>query len=353
MSEGVNDLSEFRRDPLKATWVITANHRAREPRDFYLDRQQQQTSACPFCPGHEEKTPVEVFAVRQPGLPANGPGWQVRVVPNKFPLLRIEGELGRRAEGLYEVMAGIGAHEVVIETPDHERAMADLSTAEITLVLQAYRARLLDLRRDPRFRYLQIFKNHGVEAGAPLPHAHSQIMAVPITPPTTKGELKACRDYFHSHDRCLLCDMVSQEQADGRRVVLDDGHFLAVAPYASCFPFELRLFPLRHAHDFALQEDAELAACAEALRNLLRRLRVLLRDPPFNFILHTAPPIHPRPGHPDFWASLPFDYHWHIELVPRLSRIAGFEWGSGFFINLMPPEDAARFLRGIDPDSSL
>jgi len=346
-------LSEFRWDPLKATWVITANHRAREPRDFFLDRQKIQTTACPFCPGHEAKTPAEVFALRNPGLPANGPGWQVRVVPNKFPLLRIEGELTRRPEGLYERMSGIGAHEVVIETPDHERAMADLSAAEITLVLQAYRARLLDLRRDQRFRYLQVFKNHGFEAGAPLPHAHSQIMAVPITPPTTKTELNACRNYFRDHERCLICDLAAQELADGRRVVLDDGQFLVVAPYASCFPFELRLLPRRHAHDFALQEDAELAACATALRNILRRLRILLRDPPFNFILHTAPPLQPRPGRPDYWTSLPYDYHWHIELVPRLSRIAGFEWGSGFFINLMPPEDAARFLSGTDPEGSL
>lgn len=345
-------MSEFRWDPLKATWVITANHRAREPRDFFLDRQQIQTSACPFCPGHEGKTPPEVFAVRSPENPVNGPGWQVRVVSNKFPLLRIEGELGRHAIGLHEVMAGIGAHEVVIETPHHDRAMADMSTAETALVLQAYRARLLDLRRDPRFRYLQVFKNHGFEAGAPLPHAHSQIMAVPITPPTIKTELEVCRSYFRGHDRCLICDLIQQEQNDGRRVVYDDGRFLVVAPYASCFPFELRLFPLSHGHDFALQDDEALYRCAEALRNVLRRLRNLLRDPPFNFILHTAPPMQPRPEHPGYWATLSHDYHWHIELVPRLSRIAGFEWGSGFFINLMPPEDAARFLRDTGPDDS-
>jgi UDPglucose--hexose-1-phosphate uridylyltransferase len=259
----------------------------------------------------------------------------------------------RRAEGLYETLSGIGAHEVVIETPDHDRALADLSVAEITLVLQAYRARLLDLRRDPRFRYLQVFKNHGFEAGAPLAHTHSQIMAVPITPPTTKTELNACRSYFREHERCLVCDQMAQERADGRRVVLDDEHFLAVAPYASRFPFELCLFPKRHGHDFALQDDVELEACAATLRNLLRRLRNLLRDPPFNFILHSAPPVQPRPGRPEYWVSLPYDYHWHLELVPRLSRIAGFEWGSGFFINLMPPEDAARFMRGSDPDSSL
>ena len=346
-------MSEFRWDPLKAAWVITANHRAREPRDFFLGRQQMQTSACPFCPGQERKTPPEVFALRPQGLPADGPGWQVRVVSNKFPLLRIEGELQRRGVGLHEVMTGIGAHEVVIETPDHDKAMADLSAEEIALVLQAYRARLLDLRLDRRFRYLQVFKNHGFEAGAPVPHAHSQIMAVPITPPAVKTELEVCRSYFRNHDRCLICDLIGEELTDGRRVVYDDGQFLVVAPYASCFPFELRLFPRRHGHDFALQNDDSLAACAAALRNVLRRLRNLLRDPPFNFILHTAPPMQPRPEHPDYWATLAGDYHWHIELVPRLNRIAGFEWGSGFFINLMPPEDATRFLRGIDPDGTL
>lgn len=343
-------MSEFRWDPLKCCWVITADHRAREPRDFFLERRQVQTAACPFCPGQETKTPPELFAVRPPGLAANGPGWQVRVVSNKFPVLRIEGELGRRSEGLYETMQGIGAHEVIIETPAHDRAPADLATAEIALVLQAYRARLLDLRRDPRFRYLQLFKNHGHEAGAPLPHAHSQLMAVPITPPTTKIELNACRQHFLAHDRCLICDLIIQERADGRRLVFEDERFVVTTPYASCFPFELRLFPRRHCHDFALQDDAELLACAAVLRDALRRLRVLLRDPPFNFILHTAPPPQPRAEHPDYWSSLSRDYHWHIELVPRLSRIAGFEWGSGFFINLMPPEEAARFLRATDPD---
>jgi UDPglucose--hexose-1-phosphate uridylyltransferase len=178
-------------------------------------------------------------------------------------------------------------------------------------------------------------------------------MAVPITPPTTKTELNACRRHFREHERCLVCDQIAQELADGRRVVLDDERFLVVAPYASRFPFELCLFPRRHSHDFALQDDVELEACAATLRNALRRLRNLLRDPPYNFILHTAPPMQPRQGRPEYWVSLPFDYHWHIELVPRLSRIAGFEWGSGFFINLMPPEDAARFMRGSDPDTSL
>jgi UDPglucose--hexose-1-phosphate uridylyltransferase len=305
-------------------------------------------TTCPFCPGQESSTPPEVFAIRHPDSTANSPEWQVRVVPNKFPLLRIEGSLDKHPEGLYQAMQGIGAHEVIIETPLHEVSLADLEIAQLTRVLQAYRARLQDLRLDDRFRYLQLFKNHGVEAGAPVPHSHSQLIAVPITPPVIKTALNASRTYFRNNQCCLVCDLMAQEIADGRRVVRNDGHFLVVTPYASFSPYELRLFPLHHSHDFALQSDGELTLFATALSDTLQRLRSLLRDPPYNFILHTAPPAHPRPGKPDYWTSLPYDFHWHLELVPRLNRIAGFEWGSGMFINTMPPEDSARHLRDVE-----
>ena len=345
-------LSEFRKDPLKGTWVITENQRVRQPREFLIDRQQTKMTTCPFCPGQEAKTPLEVFALRPANTAANEPGWQVRVVPNKFPVLRIEGELNQQTTGLNRSMHGVGAHEVIIETADHQHSLAQLEVTEITAVLKAYRARLLDLRQDPRFRYLQIFKNHGIEAGAPLPHSHSQLMAVPITPPVTRSELNACRTHFSTTGNCLICDLLAQEIADGRRVVFNDGRFLVLAPYASCFPFELRLFPLQHNHDFALQDDQDLSACAKALQDMLRRLHGLLQDPPYNFILHTSPPAHSRSSKPGYWKTLSQDYHWHIELVPRLSQIAGFEWGSGFYINPLPPEDAAHFLRGTDPNLS-
>lgn len=343
-------MSEFRWDPLKGSWVITENQRARHPREFIIDRQSTTLTVCPFCPGQEDKTPVEVFAIRPEHSLANSPDWQVRVVPNKFPALRIEGELDQQKNGLYSSMKGVGAHEVIIETPDHQRSMAQLSILETTSVLQAYRARLLDLRQDQRFRYLQIFKNHGVEAGAPLPHAHSQLMAVPITPPVMRSELNTCRDHFMDTEKCLVCDLLAQEIADGRRVIYNDGRFLVLAPYASCFPFELRLFPIQHNHDFALMNDNELSDCAAALQNMLRRLYCLLQDPPYNFILHTSPPIQQPLAKAGYWQTLAMDYHWHIELVPRLNQIAGFEWGSGLFINSLPPEDAAYFLRQTDPE---
>ncbi len=215
-------------------------------------------------------------------------------------------------------------------------------------MLKAYRGRLLDLRRDSRFRYILIFKNHGIEAGANVPHSHSQVIAVPVTPTVVATKLSVCRDYYERKERCLICDLLDQELRDGRGIVRDDGDFVVFAPFASCYPFELRIAPRRHCHDFGLLDDGALALLAETLKDTLLRLRTVLRDPPYNFVLHNSPPMHLRLGKPGYWSSLPYDYHWHIDLVPRLTRPAGFEWGTGFFMNPAAPETAARFLREAD-----
>ncbi len=337
-------MSELRWDPLKLHWVIIATERGRRPRDFHVEQNEAEMTSCPFCYGNEDKTPPEIFAIRPSG-PANSPNWKVRVIPNKYPVLRIEGEIKSRGYGLYDVMTGIGAHEVIIETPQHEKGLADLSVAEITDVLIAYRARFIDLRRDNRFRYMVLFKNHGVRAGATIAHSHSQLIAVPLTPPVAATELKICRDFYAGKERCIFCDLIDFELASGDRVVKEFPDFLTVTPYASCFPFELRLYPKRHSHDFALMDDGQLAELAVAMKDMLLRLKTVLADPPYNFILHTAPPQQQRLGKPEYWGSLEYDYHWHIELVPRLTQIAGFEWGTGFYINPTSPEDAALFLR--------
>jgi UDPglucose--hexose-1-phosphate uridylyltransferase len=341
-------VSELRWDPLKMSWAIITGERGRRPRDFIVERKKVTMSACPFCYDNENKTPHEVFAIRPNASQPDTPGWRVRVIPNKYPVLRIEGDLDKKGIGLYDVMEGVGAHEVIIENPDHDRDMADLSPAEITDVFKAYRTRLLDLRKDDRFRYIIIFKNHGIEAGASIPHSHSQLIAVPFTPPVTVTELSACSDYYKKKERCLMCDILAQEKADGVRIVRDDGDFVVFTPFASCFPFELRILPCRHSHDFALTTDQDLALLAVAMKDTLLRLRSVLRDPPYNFILHTSPPMHPRPGKPAYWESLPYDYHWHIELVPRVTKFTGFEWGTGMYMNPMLPEEAARFLRDVD-----
>lgn len=337
-------MSELRWDPLKLNWVIIATERGRRPRDFYVDEEKKSMTACPFCYGNEDKTPPEIFAIRPDGQ-SNTANWRVRVIPNKYPALRVEGEPSSRGYGMYDVMNGIGAHEVIIETPDHDRSMADLTEHEICDVLKTYRARYLDLRKDFRLRYMVIFKNHGLRAGATLHHSHSQLIAVPLLPPVATTELRVARNYFDAKERCIFCDIVAFELNEGVRVVREFSNYVTLAPYASSSPFELRLFPKQHSHDFALLNDAQLSELATAMKDMLLRVKTVLRDASYNYILHTAPPPHRRPGKPGYWSSLEYDYHWHIELVPRLTQMAGFEWGTGFHINPTSPEDAASFLR--------
>jgi len=333
-------MSELRFDPLKRRWVIVAAERALKPADLVQEKVAVPTRNCPLCPGNEQYTGHEILRT-----PAPGGGWRVRVVPNKFPVLRVEGRLERSGRGLYDVVSGIGAHEVIVETPDHGRAMADLTVEELRDVLAAFRARLADLRRDQRLRSLMLFKNHGAEAGARLDHAHSQLIAIPEIPVQIAVELRSAKDYFRRKERCLLCDVLRQEELEGDRVVLETARFVAFAPFASAFPFQVTVAPRAHAHDFTSLGDEDLLQLASTLRDVLGRLKAVLEDPPYNLALHTAPPAHPRPGRPGLWDSLALDWHWHLEIAPRLTRIAGFEWSTGFHINPVTPEDAARFLR--------
>ncbi|PLX81216.1 MAG: galactose-1-phosphate uridylyltransferase [Desulfuromonas sp.] len=338
-------MSELRYDPLKQTWVVIADHPGSRPGEFLLDRIQQTMTLCPFCVGQEHRTPPELFAIRDAGSHANGPGWQVRVMPNKYPTFGIEGDQAHRGVGLYDVKQGIGAHEVVVETPDHDRHPADLTPQDWVNVLRAWRSRLLDLRRDTRFRDIFVFKNHGLEAGAVIPHSHSQIMAVPTMPPLLATELNSNLDHFLAKERCLHCDLLLQERETGDGVVRDDGQYLVYSPFASRYPFELRIVPIRHQHDFAIIGDERLLPLGEAIHETLQRIRSALRDPPMNLLLVTAPPEHPRVGRPEFWNSLHFDFHWYLEIVPCLKRMAGFERSTGFHLNSTLPSEAARFLR--------
>ncbi len=341
-------MPELRMDPIKERWVIIAVERARRPEDFQIPPEETRLHACPFCYGNEDKTPPEVFAIRPPDSPPDTSGWRVRVTPNKYPALRIEGDLVREGVGVFDRMSGIGAHEVVIENPDHNRSLADLSIEEIRDVLLAYRERIKDLRKDQRFRYVLVFKNHRSAAGASLSHSHSQIIATPVTPFIVIQELRAAQEHYLKKERCIFCDIIKQELVIGRRVVKADEDYLLWAPFASCFPFETWLFPLKHRHDFTLLADDELLVLARAMKEMLLRMKLVLNDPPYNFVLHTSPSLTPRPGKPQYWGTIEYDYHWHLELVPRLTKIAGFEWGTGFYINPTPPEVAAEELRKIE-----
>ena len=341
-------MPELRKDPLIGRWVIIATERAKRPVDFLTASHEEEAGdqECPFCHGRERSTAGEIFAVRDNGSGANTPGWTVRVVPSIKPLLRIEGQLNRRAKGMYDVMDGIGAHEVIVETPEHIANAADLPVEQIHRAFQATMTRIADLQRDPRFRYALWFKNYGATAGAGrIQHSRSQLIATPVTPLRVKEELQGTRRYYDDKERCLICDLLAQEREAKTRVVLESGHFIALCPFASRFPFELWIVPKRHGCDFSKVQPEELADLAQVMKQLLSRLKSVLDDPPYNALLHTAPFRHAVAGRPGKWKTIEDDYHWHIELIPRLTRVAGFEWGSGFYINPTPPEESAKYLR--------
>jgi UDPglucose--hexose-1-phosphate uridylyltransferase len=326
---------DLRKDPVVGRWVIISTERGRRPSDFPRQPVEALGGNCVFCPNNEAKTPPEILASRPPDSEANGPGWSMRVVPNKFPALRIEGELEPSGDGLYDRMNGVGAHEVVIETPDHSATLATLPTDAVADVLAAYRERVLDLKKDPRFAYILVFKNHGAAAGASLEHPHSQLIATPIIPIMVSEELKGAAEYYEMKERCVWCDVVLQERRAGRRVVREANGYVALAPFAPRFPFETWILPTSHRSAFEETGVEELRGLAEILGEFLRRMDRVLHRPPFNFMLHTAPL---RDG--------PLDhFHWHLEIIPKLTNVAGYEWGSGFFINPVPPEDAAAALR--------
>lgn len=336
-------MPELRKDPVVGRWVIISTERSRRPSNFQPVSHEKSGDFCPFCAGHEDKTPPEVWAHRPDGGAANTPGWQVRVVPNKFPALQIEGSLDRRGEGLYDKMHGVGAHEVVVEGPNHDLDLSDLPVEHLERVLTAYRERCLDLHRDKRFRYVLIFKNHGPAAGATLEHTHTQLIATPIIPLILQEELEGSRRYFELKERCIFCDIVAQEtdENNGRRVVSTTEHFVVIEPFAPRFPFETWILPRRHRASFSATADAgELRDLAATLKDTLQRLNRALDRPPYNFVIHTAPVSE---GDAEY-------YHWHLEIMPKLTRVAGFEIGSGFYINPTPPEDAAQYLREIARD---
>jgi UDPglucose--hexose-1-phosphate uridylyltransferase len=329
-------LPELRKDPVTGRWVIISTDRQKRPSDFHLERATIITGEhCPFCPGREDMTPPEVRAFRQNGGAPNSPGWDLRVVPNRFPALQVEGNLDREGEGLFDRMNGIGAHEVIIETPDHHKTLAAMSEPEIERVLWAYRERVADLKQDRRFRYILIFKNHGAPAGATLEHPHSQLIALPIVPDFVREEILGARRHFEVKERCVFCDIVRQEIVAGRRVIHENAEVVALAPYAPRFPFETWLLPRSHGARFEEAPRQQYEGLARMLKVVLSRMDRALERPSYNLIVHSAP----------FSEDVSDVYHWHVEIIPKLARTAGFEWGSGFYINPTSPEEAAEVLR--------
>ena len=329
-------MPELRKDPITGRWVIISTDRAKRPTDFLRESVEiKGIGICPFCYGHESKTPPEVLQYGRNGSGPNTPGWQVRVVPNKFPALGIEGDLGREGDGLFDRMNGVGAHEVIIETPDHRSTLATMTEKQIEDVLWAFRDRMNDLKNDRRFRYILIFKNHGEAAGASLEHPHSQLIALPIVPKRVREEVDSSRHYYYDKERCIFCDMIRQEQEATVRVIGETDQFIAIAPYAPRFPFEMWILPRQHASAFENHQSLVYASLARVLKDILMRLDIVLDRPAYNLMIHTSPIGEETSEH----------YHWHIEIIPKLTKVAGFEWGTGFYICPTPPEESARFIR--------
>jgi len=317
-------------------WVIISTERQKRPNAF----QVQPVTAigaehCPFCAGREDLTPPEVLAYRHNGSGPNTAGWDLRVVPNKFPALKVEGGLEREGEGMFDRMNGVGAHEVIIETPDHGKTLATMSESEIERVLYAFRDRIQDLKKDRRFRYILIFKNHGAAAGATLEHTHSQLIALPIVPDFVREEIEGARRHFTAKERCVFCDIIKQEVSAGTRVIIENADLIALAPYAPRFPFETWLLPRRHSSRFEDAPRHEYEGLARILKSVLVRMDRTLDRPAYNLIIHSSP----------FTEENNDYYHWHVEVIPKLTKVAGFEWGTGFYINPTAPEEAARVLR--------
>lgn len=257
------------------------------------------------------------------------------MVPNKFPALRIEGDLDRQADGMFDKMNGIGAHEVIIETPNHMETLATMPVKRVEDLLWAFRDRILDLKQDRRFKYIMVFKNHGEAAGASLDHPHSQLIALPILPKQVVEELEGAKRYFSNKERCIFCDIIRQESESRIRIAAENQDFITLSPYAPRYPFETWILPRRHESAFENSPSTLYENLAKMLRLVLNKAIQVLDNPAYNFVLHTSP-IQENTN--DY-------YHWHLEIIPKLTKTAGFEWGTGFYINPTPPEEAARFLR--------
>lgn len=330
--------TELRKDPFTGRSVLIDLVPRKRRNDFDLEpvRLDDPPQACPLCEGREAVAGPEVLSWREGGS-ANGPGWSVRVIPSPDSMLRIEGATAVRHDGLFEARDGLGAHEVVVETPVHDQALHTLSAEGLWRVLWAWRTRLHDLKRDSRFAAAVVFKNHGRAAGARMDHAHSQIAAYPIVPPVLEEKVRGAEVHFKREGRCIFCDVIKQELRDGRRTVSDTEAIIAIAPYASRVPFETWLLPRSHEAAFEAASDATLRAMAVVLSQVMGRIDWALERPAYNLALHSAP----------FGGEAAKSFHWHLEIVPRVTRVGGQEWGSGVPRNPVAPEEAARVLRAV------
>jgi UDPglucose--hexose-1-phosphate uridylyltransferase len=308
-------MPELRKDPISGRWVIISVERGKRPSDFGIRVSPKKGGFCAFCKGNEHTTPPEIMAFRENGTSPNTPGWTLRVVSNKFPALNIEGDLDRVGEGMFDKMNGVGAHEVIIECPDHNMTLSTMPLESVENVLRAFYNRIGDLKKDSRIKYVLVFKNEGDDAGASLEHTHSQLIALPIIPHLVDEEIVLAKQYHSYKERCIFCDIIRQESEDKKRIISENDDFIAMAPFAPRSPFETMILPKKHESSFLPKSNISLLA--GIIQKTLKQIDTVLDLPPYNMMI-------------------------------QLTKIAGFEWGSGFYINPTPPEEAAKFMREAD-----
>ena len=330
-------MPELRQNPITKQWVIIATERAKRPQDLAkkaadIKLVPSYVEQCPFCPGNERLTPPESLRIGD----AAGK-WHVRVVANRFAALSSEGERVRKHEGLHNTVHGVGIHNVIIETPDHSKSIALLSHAEVELIVQCYRDSYIAALHDPRVEHVTLFKNHGLAAGTSLEHPHSQLIATPIIPPDIRYRMEEALRYYDWSGECIFCKVLSDEIADRVRLVEETEHFASFIPFAALTPFSLWIYPKRHMASFGEIHPEEMRDLAGMLRLVLAKLYYGLANPDYNYIVRSAP---------SEGRYLRY-YHWYLTVIPRLTRTAGFELGSGMYINPTIPEANAEFLRNV------
>ena len=328
-------MAEIRRDLVKNNWVAIAADMALKPHDFPINRRGIETIGnhvfCPFCEGNELSTPSEIMACRDNGSEANAPGWSIRVIPNKFSVFHLEGVLEKSHSGIYSNYNGVGMQEVIIETPEHGVDLHEFNQEKIEQVFRILKRRYNELSQDDRIKYIQIYKNRGIFAGASLEHSHSQMMALPFVPRWNSGLV----DYYQKNEQCLLCAIMAQEKQNGVRLVYETEHFLLICPYASRFSYETWVIPRKHCEHFGAISEVEIKDLAMVCRAYTQMMVKSLQNPAYNFVFNTAPVNVPyQPG-----------FHWYMEITPRLLVTAGVDIATGIYMNPVAPELSAALFR--------
>jgi len=335
-------MSVLRKDPVIDRWIIVAEKRGMRPTDF-LQAGQNVSMICPFCYGNERMTPSEIYALRKENTKENEEGWIIRVINNKFPALENAKDIECSDAGLFESLSGFGRHEVIIETPIHDACLSELKLSHIIKVIEIYKDRYIELKKDPRLIFIMLFKNHGHKSGASLKHPHSQLIATPIIPKRIKEELRGARKFFEKENKCIFCEVIEEEIKLQTRIITENEYFVALCPFAARFPFETRILPKLHKTNFEDISREELEAFASIYKDVLSALRITMKNFEYNTIFHSG--LNVSSIKDKEFENLNKYYHWYLEIIPKTISTAGFEWGTGFYINTVCPDDAADFLR--------